>query len=69
MPSVYVVLKNGTSIEVVGANDAEWVAESLISGAQRQRILIVQLKETNSVQTRGKFLAEEVAGYTIDVRG
>ena len=69
MPSVSVILKNGAAIQVEGANDAKWVFEKMAPGAtQNSLMLIVSIIEPNKTETRGKFRAEEVVGYTVDVR-
>lgn len=69
MPRVSVILKNGTAILIEGANDAEWRIEKLAPQLNSTSIVLVVLfKEPNSVDTRGKFRAEDVAGYTVDVR-
>lgn len=69
MAGVNVILKNGTAIEVWGANDAEWQFERLGGTAQQTSlILVVVAKEPNNIRTLAKFIGAEVAGFTIETR-
>ncbi|MBI2764315.1 MAG: hypothetical protein HYX53_00220 [Chloroflexi bacterium] len=64
-----VVLKNGTEIKIEGANDAHWSFQKLAEGASNNSlVLVVELKEANVVATRGRFLGDEIVGYTVDPR-
>lgn len=65
MPRVNVILKNGTAITVEGAVTATWLAERLAQAAMGSSLLlVVQGKEAD---IRGKFRAEDVAGFTIEL--
>lgn len=69
MPRVDVILKNGTVIPVEEANDAHWEFQLIAERAQSATLLlIVENKQSNKVETRGKFISSDVVGYKIDVR-
>ncbi|MFN0148207.1 MAG: hypothetical protein ACKVT1_17030 [Dehalococcoidia bacterium] len=68
MPSVNVVLKNGTVITVDGANDAAWTFETIAEPmASRSLLLVVQFRDAGGTKMRGKFRAEEIAGFAISL--
>ncbi len=68
MPKVTVVLKNGSKIEIEGANDAHWETGRTAEGTNLGVVLIVQFTNGNVTETRGKFRGEEIAGYALDQR-
>ena len=68
MPRVNVVLRNGTTIPVEGGNSAYWSENGMaaVIDADRAKVLIVQLVETNKTETKAIFKSGEVAGYVIE---
>ncbi len=69
MSNVNVILKNGTTIEIEGASEANWVRTKLAPGdASDVLLLVVKRSESNAMKTSGTFLADNIAGYTVNLR-